>query len=94
MGVGHNFDTHLKRDNTLNFSTLKDGISFEKNFNLYTEIINKFLENELDNIILVITSPSGIILKPILSAIDAYNYKIVEVVQFHPHSIIRHYRRN
>jgi len=94
VGVGHNFDTHLKRDNTLNFSTLIDGMSFEKNYKIYTDIINKFLENELDNIFLIITSPSGIILNPILSAIDVYNYKIVEVVQFHPHSIIRHYRRN
>ena len=94
VGVGHNFDTHLKRDNTLNFSTLIGGISFEKNIKIYTDIINTFLENELDNIFLIITSPSGIILNPILSAIDVYNYKIVEVVQFHPHSIIRHYRRN
>ena len=60
----------------------------------YTKIINKFLENDLNSIFLIITSPNGIILNPILSSIDAYNYKVVEVIQFHPHSIIRHYRRN
>ena len=94
VGMAHNFDTHLKRNNTLNFSTLIDGISFEKNINKYTKIINEYLEKDLKNIFLIITSPNRTILNPILSAIDTHNYKIVEVIQFHPHSIVRHYRRN
>lgn len=94
VGVSHNFDTHLKRDHTFNNSTLIDGISLEKNIVEYTNIISKFLENDINSIFLIITSPNGIILNPILSSFDAYNYKVVEVIQFHPHSIIRHYRRN
>jgi len=94
VGVGHNFDTHIKRSNTLNFSTMIDGNIFTNAPNKNIKIVNEYLKDDMNDIYLLITSPSGKILNPIISAIDSRNYELEEVIQFHPHTYIRHYHRN
>ena len=73
VGVGHNFDTHIKRSNTLNFSTMIDGNIFTNAPNKNIKIVNEYLKDDMNDIYLLITSPNGKILNPIISFYQQLN---------------------